>query len=208
MSVRLRNSSARARSKRGCTPAQKLSAWLTFSQRGSTATSAMKHTSLISASRCARGSMPSTRSSPSKVVSPRIALSAVVLPAPFGPMRPTMRPGPTLKLTSSSARLAPLLLVSPRASITVVIFFLTGRSGVGGRPWSRRRRGADTLPFVRRQPEALGGGGTLRPLVLEKALALVLQQRLARAGAHEHAAAAAFLHQLLVDQLLVALEHR
>ena len=34
-------------------------------------------------------------------------LSAVVLPAPLGPMRPTMRPGSTLKITPSSATVAP-----------------------------------------------------------------------------------------------------
>ena len=62
-------------------------------QRGSTATSAMKQTSSISAARSRDGSFPSTESSPSNVASPRIAFRAEVLPAPLGPIRPTIRPG-------------------------------------------------------------------------------------------------------------------
>jgi hypothetical protein len=38
---------------------------------------------------------------------PRIALNSVVLPLPLGPMTPTISPGPTLKLTPSTARIAP-----------------------------------------------------------------------------------------------------
>ena len=58
MSVLARNSTARLRSKRGCTPATKSTACDTLSQRGSTATSAMKQTSFISWSRSVRGSLP------------------------------------------------------------------------------------------------------------------------------------------------------
>src|SRR5579864_7667527 len=206
MSVLRRKSLAMARSKRGCTPATNSSACATRSQRGSTATSAMKHTSRISRSRWVRGSSPSTLSSPLKGVRPRIALSAVVLPAPFGPMSPTMRPGCTLKLTPSSARLAPKDLASPRASITAVIFCPL-RGVRRGRPGGGGSCGARALQFVGGDPEALDGRKDLRPLVLEEALALVFHQCLARAGADVHAPAATLLHQLLVDELLVALEH-
>jgi hypothetical protein len=64
--VRARNSSQRSRRKRGCTPATKSIACCTFSQRGSTATSAMKLTCRISSARCACGSRPSTRRLPSQ----------------------------------------------------------------------------------------------------------------------------------------------
>jgi len=92
-----------SREKRGCTPATKSTASLTRIQRGSTATSAMKHTCFISSLRWRRGSSPSTESRPSNSVRPRIALSAVVLPAPLGPIRPTMRPGSIVRSTASSA---------------------------------------------------------------------------------------------------------
>src|SRR5437016_382362 len=45
----------------------------------------MNETSRMSCSRAAHGSRPSTLSSPWYAVSPRIAFSKVVLPAPFGP---------------------------------------------------------------------------------------------------------------------------
>jgi len=84
-------------------PATKSIASRTFIQRGSTATSAMKQTSFISALRCVVGSSPNTRSSPSTEVRPSSALSRVVLPAPLGPIRPVMRPGAMVKLVLSSA---------------------------------------------------------------------------------------------------------
>src|SRR5579863_1093984 len=168
----------------------------------------MKHTSRISSSRCVRGSRPSTLSSPLKEVSPRIALRAVVLPAPFGPMSPTMRPASMWKLTPARACVAPKLLASPRASITAVIFFtLRGGGAALRRPRCGRRCGARALQFIRSQSQALDGGVDLGPLVLEEALALILQQRLACPGAHEHAQSAPLLHQLLVHELLVAFEH-
>src|SRR2546423_1725149 len=89
--------------------------------------------------------------------------------------------------------------------MTAVIFLTWCRTGLGPRP-RRRRRGAHALQFLRGQAEALDGGIHFRPFLLEEALALVLHQRLARTRAHEHAQAAALLHQPLVDELLVALE--
>ena len=46
-----------------------------------------------------------------------------------------------------------------------------------------------------------------RPLLLEKALALVAHELCAASRCDEHAAAAALLDQALVDELLIALEH-
>ena len=38
---------------------------------------------------------------------PRMLLNSVVLPEPFGPITPTISPGPTDKLTPSTALIAP-----------------------------------------------------------------------------------------------------
>src|SRR6185437_611805 len=212
MSVLLKKPSARARSKRGCTLATNSMAWLTRSHRGSTATSAMKHTSRISSSRCARGSRPMTWSCPSKEVRPSSAFNAVVLPAPLGPMRPTIRPGATVKLTPSSARLAPKDLVKPRASIIVVIAVTLRGCRAPGTTLCRircvRSRRARAQQLLSGQAEALDGGEDLGPLGFQEALALVFHQRLAGPVADVHSQAAPLLDQLLIDQLLVPLEDR
>ncbi len=41
------------------------------------------------------------------LICPRMLLKSVVLPLPFGPITPTISPGPTVKLTPSTARIAP-----------------------------------------------------------------------------------------------------
>ena len=121
-----------------------------------------------------------------KEVSPRMALRAVVLPAPFGPMRPTMRPGWTVKLTPSSARCAPnALRQAPRFNYCCHLLHPVLRGPGGTLPPaaaapSRSRSLAES-------PSLLDAGEHLRPLVLEEALPLVLQQRLARPDVHEHA---------------------
>ena len=43
-------------------------------------------------------------------ICPRMLLKSVVLPEPFGPMTPTISPGPTSKLTPSTALIAPYAL--------------------------------------------------------------------------------------------------
>ena len=48
----------------------------------------------------------------------------------------------------------------------------------------------------------------LRPFLVQEPFALSGQQQPPRAVAHVHAPAAAFLDQVLIDQLLVALQHR
>jgi len=44
---------------------------------------------------------------------PEITSKRVVLPAPLGPMSPTISPGATDRLTSSSARMPPKLTLTP-----------------------------------------------------------------------------------------------
>src|SRR5262245_16232207 len=116
-----------------------------------------------------------------------------------------MRPGTALKLTLSSARNVPKLLLRPRASFTAPIADLI-RSGCGV---AAARAGSCSLQQVGGFQSKPGDRRDhLRPFVLQETLALVLHQHAARAFGDEHAAPAAFLHQLLVDQLLIALEHR
>src|SRR5262249_8966991 len=115
-----------------------------------------------------------------------MALSAVVLPAPLGPMRPTIRPASTLKFTASSARVVPKFLVSPRASIIVVIALSRRRLR---RPGCSMRFRALPQQLGSGKPQALDRCVDLRPLLFEEARLLVLHERLARSFAHEHAAA-------------------
>src|SRR5688572_10974782 len=199
----------------GCVAATKSMSCATRIQRGSTATSAMKQTSCISLWRWRYGLRPSTESSPSKRVRPRSALSAVVLPAPFGPISPTMRPDSTRKFTPSSARVVPKLLPSPRATMRSVTLALLVRvlRGIAARSRQRRGgRGRNPVEGVQQllglEAEPLDAPRDLGPLLLEEELALVLQERAPRALGHEHAAAAALLDELLVDELLVAFQDR
>src|SRR5687768_10867870 len=85
-----------------------------------------------------------------------------------------------------------------------VIVVLSGRCG----PWCATRWGSGGEQLGSREAQPLYGGEDLGPLVFQEPGALVLHQCLAGALADEHAAPAPFLDQLLVHQLLVALEHR
>src|SRR5262249_34128774 len=144
-----------------------------------------------------QGLRPSTVSSPWKGVSPRMAFSAVVLPAPFGPIKPTMRPSATRKSIPSSARVEPKDLRRPRAS----------RQSMGSALLVLAWPGLRFQQVLRRQPQTLDGGKDARPLFGEKFLALRLQQHIRGALPHEHPHAAALLDQLFVDQFLVAFEY-
>src|ERR1044071_5422122 len=157
----------------------------------------MNATSRTSWSRSVQGSRPNTRNSPSKGVRPRIALRAVVLPAPLGPMRPRMRPSSTVRSMPSSAIVEPNALRKPRASMQAMSAFLL--SAVG-------RLGLQQL--LRCQAEPANRCVHARPVLGQKLLALRLQQELARAGVDEHAAAATRLDEPLVDEPLVGLEDR
>ena len=59
----------------------------------------------------------SSRCRSSEWMRPSSIRSVVVLPAPFGPRKPVIRPGSTSKLRSSTATKEPKRLVSPRISI-------------------------------------------------------------------------------------------
>src|SRR6266849_1148747 len=202
MVVFARKPSAFARSNRGCTPATYSSACETLIQRGSTATSAMKQTSRMSWSRSVQGSRPSTFSSPLYGVRPRIALSAVVLPAPLGPMSPRMRPSSTRKSTPSSAMVMPKVLRRPCASMHAMASALLLSS------FRRPVLCGGIQQFFRCQAEPLNGCRDPGPLFRKKLLAFALQQQIARAGIDEHAEASLRLDKLLVDQLLIALQNR
>src|SRR5215510_9478037 len=134
---------------------------------------------------------------------PRMALSAVVLPAPLGPIRPRMRPSLTVKSTPSSAMVVPKALRRPRASMHAMISTLL-------LSWTGRRSAvvASVQQFFRFQTEPLNGGVNSGPFLGKKLLPLALQQQIARAGIDKHAAAAPGFDQTLVHQLLIALQNR
>src|SRR6202162_2695422 len=134
---------------------------------------------------------------------PRIAFKAVVLPAPLGPMSPRMRPSSTCKSMPSNAMDVPKALRRPRASM----------DAMASAPllWSIGRRPVVCARFQQlfgSQAEPLDGCVDPGPLLRKKLLAFALQQQIARAGIDEHAATSLTLDQLLVDQLLIALQDR
>src|SRR5688500_14266555 len=108
---------------------------------------------------------------------PSMASSAVVLPAPLGPMRPRMRPSSTRRSMPSTATLLPYALRRPWASmVAIVSALLVGFFG--------------GEQLVDLQAEPLDGGANVRPFVAQELLPLALEQQGARAGVDEHAAAA------------------
>src|SRR5437016_867936 len=161
----------------------------------------MKETSRMSCSRALQGSRPSTINFPSYEVRPRIALSAVVLPAPLGPMSPRMRPSSTRRSMPSSATVVPKVLRTPRASIHAISL---------GPLLSIIRCGVRSLgeQLFRLQAEPLDGGLNSGPLFGKELLAFALQQQVARAGIDKHAAAPFGFHKPFVHQLLIALQDR
>src|SRR6266446_7037455 len=162
----------------------------------------MKETSRISSSRATQGSRPSTVNFPSYEVRPRIALSAVVLPAPLGPMSPRMRPSSTRKSTPSSAMVVPKTLRRPRSSMQAMASALLLSS------FRRLMLCGRIEQFFRRQAEPLNGCMDSRPMLREKFLAFALEQQIARANFDEHAETALLLDHLLVDQFLIGLQNR
>src|ERR1051326_813175 len=195
MVVFARKPSAFVRSTSGCTPATQSSNSETRIHRGSIATSAMKETSRISSSRAAQGSRPSTFHSPSYDVSPRIAWSAVVVPAPFGPIIPRIRPSSTRKSMPSSATVVPNVLRRPRASMQTMlsaVFLPMPRGGFEQFFWI--------------QIEPPNGRVNSGPVFPEKFLPLAFKQQISRARSNEHAEAAPFFDKLFVHQFLVSFE--
>src|ERR1041385_631914 len=144
----------------------------------------MKETSRMSSSRAAQGSRPRTVSSPSYEVRPRIALSAVVLPAPLGPMIPRMRPSSTLRSIPSTATVVPKTLRSPRASM----------HAMASLPLLRGIR-CGLQEFLRLESEPRNGGADPRPFFRQELFALALEQQVARARVDVHAEASFFLDE-------------
>src|SRR2546428_8512992 len=120
---------------------------------------------------------------------PRIALSAVVLPAPLGPMMPRMRPSSTRKSMPSSATVVPKAFRRPRASMDAMASALL-LFGFRLRPVAC----AGLQQFFRCQAKPLNGCVDPGPLFGKKLLAFALQQEVARAGLDEHAETSPLLH--------------
>src|SRR5712691_461372 len=98
----------------------------------------------------------------------------------------------------ASAMVEPKALRRPRASMHAMVSALL--------LCSFRLGGCGVEQFFRRQAEPLNEGVDPGPLLREKPLALALQQQIARAFVDEHAATAPALDEVLVDQLLIALQ--
>src|SRR5262249_421748 len=163
----------------------------------------MKQTSRISRSRSFHGSRPRTRSSPRYGIRPRIAFSAVVLPAPFGPIIPRMRPSSTRRPMPASATVVPNVLRRPRASMhgmdSALLLFsfrlrLTALAAI--------------QQFFRREAEPLNSHLNPGPFFSEKFLALAFHKQIARAIFDEHPQPPPLLDQSFIHQFLVALQDR
>src|SRR6267378_8584093 len=122
-----------------------------------------------------------------------MALRAVLLPAPLGPMSPRMRPSSTCRSTPSSAMVVPKALRRPRASMHAMDSALLLRGiRLGGFRFQGRviRRRLAVVPvqkLFRFQTEPLNDCVNTEPLSTEKFLPFGLQQQVARAGIDEHA---------------------
>src|SRR5437588_11164866 len=108
-----------------------------------------------------------------------MAFNAVVLPAPFGPMIPRMRPSATRKSTPSSATVVPNVLRRPRASMHAIASALL--------LFSFRLAAACAIEqFFGGQPEPLNRSLDPGPFFRQELLTLALQQQIARARLNEH----------------------
>src|SRR5439155_19312005 len=102
---------------------------------------------------------------------------------------PRMRPSSTRNSTPSSATVVSKTLRRPCASMQAIA----------------------SAPFqqvLRCQAEPLNGCVDPGPLVRQELLAFALEQQIARAGSDEHAETSLRLDELLLDQLLIALQNR
>src|SRR5947209_4083681 len=111
-----------------------------------------------------------------------MALRAVVLPAPLGPMSPRMRPSSTRRSTPSSAMVVPKALRRPRASMHAMASSLPLFLGLGLRPQAR-----DAAQQVfRGQTQPLNAFADPGPFFTQELLPFALPQQVARAGVDEH----------------------
>src|SRR5580692_3248997 len=113
-----------------------------------------------------------------------MALSAVVLPAPLGPMIPRMRPSSTRKSTPSSAVVLPKVLRKPRASMhAMASTLLLWGLRLGGfcllviERWVLGCVGCAVQQFVRRKAEPLDGCADPWPLFSQELLPFRLEQQ-------------------------------
>src|SRR6266852_2629710 len=117
---------------------------------------------------CPTMSCPSKRMLPSSFLSvPAMQLTSVLLPEPFGPMRPTRSPGRTMKSTRSSAVKPPNLLVTPETSSSASLI-VEDYGADCPVPSSPRKRGprdlqTKTLDSRLRGNDELGCRAALRP---------------------------------------------
>src|SRR5258708_4086984 len=117
-----------------------------------------------------------------------------------------MRPSSTRRSTPSSAIVVPKALRRPRASMHAMASALLRCSFC-----SFRRRQASRVSieeFFLVQSEPLNGCVDSGPFFRKKLLAFTPQQQIARARIDEHAATSLAFDQLLVHQLLIALQNR
>src|SRR5579871_891734 len=126
---------------------------------------------------------------------PRMAFSAVVFPAPFGPMRPRMRPVSTVRSTRSSATVGPYALRRPLASMQGMSLALLRLLG-----------GAQQVLGLKAQ--ALNAGQDLRPVDVDELLPFAGHQPLAGAFRGEHPKPPPLLDQAVIDESLIGLQHR
>src|SRR4051812_45991683 len=140
-----------------------------------------------------------------------MAFSAVVLPAPFGPMIPTIRPSSTRRSMPSSATVVPNAFRRPRASMhdmaSALLVFV--RALLVGSPYRFRLDTARAVQqFLRVQAETLNHGHNPGPFFLQKLLALAFQQQIARSLFDEHAQPPPLLDQFFIHQFLISLQDR
>src|SRR5215471_11240029 len=133
-----------------------------------------------------------------------MALSAVVLPAPFGPINPRMRPSSTRRSTPSSAMFVPKDLRRPRASMHAMASAVLLAGVRLFRLVGLRFRGVRLLLFVGAveeffgfQPKPLNRCRNPRPLFAQEFLALSFEQQLARTRVNKHAQTSSAFHQPL-----------
>src|SRR5215472_3787235 len=120
-----------------------------------------------------------------------MAFSAVVLPAPLGPISPSIRPSSTRKSMPSSATVVPNDLRRPRASMHAIgSTLLLAIIRLFQWPSAPVFRGLQQL--IRLQAQPLDGCRDPRPLLGQKFPALALQQQVASAALHKHSQTSPF----------------
>src|SRR5450631_3808489 len=124
-------------------------------------------------------------------------------------MSPRMRPSSTRRSRPSRAMVLPKALRRPRASMHAMASALPFFFGFRWCLLLRRSAGWSHIQkFFRLQSEPLNGGVDPGPFFRKKFLAFAPQQQIARACIDEHAATSLTFDQLLVHQLLIALQNR